>query len=149
MYRIYLNTRRVPLPPPLNICGLCSVILNSHMKCQTGSLSTISCSANQGQRCQTVMWHHSSERLCSVEWQLLADILGPPIGLIFKSQENQKRENSTIEVNWQSSFFWACPTSCFLKKHNIQKPVLFLFSDKEAPNLVYTLDWAILNHCAP
>jgi uncharacterized protein YtpQ (UPF0354 family) len=42
-------------------------------------------------------------------------------------------------------FFGTCPSSNFLKKHDIQNSALFLFSGKEGYNVSDPLNWAILN----
>jgi len=51
------------------------------------------------------------------------------------------------EVNWHSLFLGLSPSSNFLKNVMFQKPALFPFAHKEAPTMVYSLGWAILNHC--
>jgi len=63
-----------------------------------------------------------------------------------QGSRNPKERKQHDWVNWQSSFLGPVHHLVFLKKHNIQKPVLFPISDKEAPNLVYTLDSPILHH---
>jgi hypothetical protein len=53
--------------------------------------------------------------------------VGDPIGSIFRGQEMQKKEQNTMEVNPQSSFLRLSPVI-------FQKPAVFPFIGKEAPN---------------
>ena len=79
-------------------------------------------------------------------WPTLLDNLLAPSSKVKKS----KRENSTTKVHWHS-IFWGVSVHrlIFERSTMFQKPALFLFSNKEAPNLVYSLDWTVLNHCTP
>ena len=45
-------------------------------------------------------------------------------------------------------FLGVCLSSNFLEKQNFSEASMCPFSGKEAPNLTYPLDWAILSHWA-
>ena len=66
-------------------------------------------------------------------WPTLLDNLLAPSSKVKKS----KRENSTTKVHWHS-IFWGVSVHrlIFERSTMFQKPALFLFSNKEAPNLV-------------
>jgi len=61
----------------------------------------------------------------------------------------QKEEYSTTEVNWQKFLFWGLVHHLIISNKKFQKPALFLFSGKDAPNLVEPLNWASLHLWAP
>jgi hypothetical protein len=67
---------------------------------------------------------------------------------IAKCLEKRTELNMT-KVNWQSSFYGLCPLTHSLKKHDVQKTVLFPSSGQEAPDLMDPLDQDILSHWAP
>ena len=68
------------------------------------------------------------------------DVLGQPIGPSFQSQENQKREHGTTEVNWHNLLFWDSVYHLIPKRHNVSEDGSVSFSGKEAPNLVDPLE---------
>ena len=63
---------------------------------------------------------------------ILANVLGQPIGPNFKGQEIQKKERSMTEDNWQYLFCVHFVHHLFPKRSTrFQKPVLFPFSGEK------------------
>ena len=95
---------------------------------------------------QTMQTH---TKACITQWFVFCtDILGHPIGPIFKGQVIEKREQSPPEVNWHSLLFWGFVHHLISLRFTMFQKLALLFLEKEAPNLVDTIDWVILNHWA-
>jgi len=67
----------------------------------------------------------------------------------FQKQRNPKHKTEHDWINWHNLLFWDLDRHVIFNRSTFWKPPLFLFSGKEAPNLVDPLDWVILNHCIP
>ena len=63
----------------------------------------------------------------------------------------QKIEQSITKVNWKKNLIFLDFVCCliFYRSMTYPKSAPFLSSDKEVPNLVDSLDQAILSHWAP
>jgi hypothetical protein len=66
-----------------------------------------------------------------------------------KVKKSKREKRVWLKLQDTIFFFGTCPTSNFLKKHDISEASSVPFSGKETPNLVDPLDWAIQNHWAP
>jgi hypothetical protein len=74
----------------------------------------------------------------------LRDNLSVPSSRITNS-EGEKR--ARLKLTDIAFFFGIFPSPNFFYRNTMfQKPAQFLFSCKEAPNMVETLDWALLSH---
>lgn len=132
-YHIYSNTRRDFF---LKFgTWTCEVILNLCMKRHMRSLWTGRCGAKP----RPASPNHSTE------WQFVTDILEQPISpssRAMKSRtENRAQLNLTDTISCFCSFVHCL---IFQRSTMFQKPSLFPFSGKEAPNLMDHLDWVIL-----
>jgi hypothetical protein len=79
----------------------------------------------------------------------MCDVLLPqgvnPIAVKYIYHMYQKREQSMIEVTWHNLLFlWLCSLSNF-KKHDVSEASSGSFSGKEAYNLEYPLDQALVS----
>jgi len=108
-------------------CGtdICEIIWNSRMKhqtrpCQTRSLWTRLC----GAKLRPALPNHHVKSL--LYWDIMQCQMAVPFWCFrttywphLQTSRNPKREHSTTEVNWQSSFLGLNILPNFLRKHNV------------------------------
>jgi len=77
--------------------------------------------------------------------QTLRDNLSVPSSRVTNSKGKKGARLKLTDIVF---FFWDFPITYFFFYRNtmLWKPAQFLFSCKEAPNMVETLDWALLRH---
>jgi hypothetical protein len=119
---------------------ICEVFLKLRMKCQMRSLWTGRC----GGKPRPASSNHS------IEWQFVTDILGQPISPSSSVKKSRTENRAQLYLTDMISCFWNFVQCLIFQRSTMfQKPSVFPFSDKEAPNLMDNLDWVILNDWVP
>lgn len=119
---------------------ICEVILNLCMKRQMRSLWTGQC----GGKPRPASSNHS------IDWQFVTDILGQLVSPSSSVKKSRTENRAQLHLTDVISCFWNF-VQCliFQRRTMFQKPSLFTFSGKEAPNLMDHLDWVLLNDWVP